>query len=336
MQDSSELKQILSSPKNILLTGHRNPDGDAIGACLSLKYLFQAMGHTVTVVLPSEYPKLFNWLHEIDDVLIYDIREDEVESKLSQLDVIFYLDFNSIDRIDKLGKKLLELERTTSVMIDHHLYPDNFPDYQYSDEQASSTCELVFDFIHDMGFEGGMTPEIAEALMVGIITDTGNFAYNIRPELFAKVAKILACEVDYSELQLKLFFAMDEKHLRLLGHALAKRMEVLPDFKTALIYLNKEDYKEFNIQRGDTEGIVNYLLKMEGIVFAAFITEQTGIVKLSLRSKRNFDVQSFATKYFNGGGHKNASGGSSRLTLEGTVKFFKSLLPEYHKELSNV
>ncbi|MFK7933709.1 MAG: bifunctional oligoribonuclease/PAP phosphatase NrnA [Saprospiraceae bacterium] len=334
MENLAQLKELLTYPKDIVIISHRNPDGDAIGSSMALYYyLKRSLGHSVTVMVPSEYPVNLGWIPDTDKILIHDIDTEACDNKVKKADIIFCLDFNSLDRIDKLGK-VVEGVKAHKVMIDHHLFPDPFPDFVLSDTSASSTCELVYDFIEMLGDAGKIDPDMAEAMYTGILTDTGSFKYAISPKLFRIVAQLLEKGVDDLKLQDLIFNSLKEKNLRLLGYCLDQTMEILPEYKTGIITLTKEDYAHFDIKRGDTEGIVNYLLKMRDIKLAAFITEQPTIVKLSLRSKGDFNVQEIMKKHFRGGGHKNAAGGASFKGLRYTLRKFKGLLPEYKEELN--
>ncbi len=328
MENIIELKGKLESPKDIVITTHRNPDGDAIGSSLGLSLFLKKLGHTVHVISPSEYPAIFSWMPEAEDIIIYDLDPEDTKAKIERADIIFCLDFNALDRIDKVGE-LVAPQRCTKVMIDHHLYPEPFADFILSETSASSTCELVFDFVGQLGWKRYLDPDIGECLFTGILTDTGSFKYSTSAKLYCTVAELIKFGVDDYKLQDLIFNSMDEKHLRLLGHCLHNRMEILEEFNTGIITLTKEDYSNFDIKRGDTEGIVNYLLKVRNVKMAAFITEQPTIVKLSLRSKGDFSVQEIAKRHFKGGGHKNASGGYSFQSLQATVRRFKSLLPRY-------
>ena len=335
MENLKELKALLSVPKNIVVTSHRNPDGDAIGSSLGLYLYLNKLGHTVRIVFPSEYPDFVAWMPDAEKIVIYDL-DPEVSEELSKnADLIFCLDYNSLDRIDKLGEYIQTLEDTPLIMIDHHLYPDLPAEYQISEPSASSTSELVFDFIKMMDHVQHIDVPIAECLFAGILTDTGSFKYSTSSKLFKIVAELIDLGVDDQKLQDLIFNSQSEKNLRLLGHCLNNRMEILEEYNTGIITLNRNDYDRFDIQRGDTEGIVNYLLKLKNVRFAAFITEQPTIVKLSLRSKGDFSVQEIARKHFKGGGHKNASGGSSYSTLRGTVNKLKQILPDYKEQLNN-
>jgi len=335
MENIEQLKALLAVPKNIVITSHRNPDGDAIGSSLGLYLYLNKMGHTVRVIFPSEYPDFVAWMPDADKILIHDIDPEESDELVENADIIFCLDYNSLDRIDKLGETIGAAKEAVIVMIDHHLYPDLPTDFEISDTDASSTSELIYDFMEMMGGLNQMDIPIGECLMAGIMTDTGSFTYNISSKLFRTVANLTDMGIDNEKLQDLLFNSLNEKYLRLLGHCLNNRMEIIDEFKTGIITLNRNDYDKFDIQRGDTEGIVNFLLKLKNVRLAAFITEQPTIVKLSLRSKGDVSVQEIAKKHFKGGGHKNASGGSSFTSLKNTVIKLKQILPEYKDQLTN-
>ena len=334
MEFAEDIKKILSFPKDIAITTHRNPDGDAIGSALGLYHYLNMLGHTVWIVVPSEYPDFMVWMPDVEKIIIYDIEPERSQEIMERSDLIFCLDFNSLDRIDKVGELFAD-DKATKILIDHHLYPEHFADYTISNTDASSTCEMIFDFIEGLGDKQMINRNIGECLYTGILTDTGSFKYATSAKLFRIVAQLLEVGVDDYMLQDLIFNSMTEKQLRLLGHCLHNRMEILEEFRTGIITLTKEDYTNFDIKRGDTEGIVNYLLKMKKIVVAAFITEQPTIVKISLRSKGDFSVQEIARRHFKGGGHKNAAGGASFKGLRTTVKRFKELLPLYKDQLNS-
>ncbi len=334
MENITELKSLLARPKDILITSHRNPDGDAIGSSLGLKLFLEKEGHTVKVVVPSGFPHFLNWLPGAEEVLVYDENPEEISELMERMGMVFYLDFNSLERIDKMGEITGKMN-VPKVLIDHHLLPEPIADFDLHSTLASSTSELVYDFIKLLGKEEQVSKEVAECLFTGILTDTGSFKYSTSPKLFRMVGDLLSKGVDDVRIQNLVFNSLEEKHLRLLGHVLHNRMEVLPEYRTAIITLTKKDYEDFKISRGDTEGLVNYLLMMKDIVLAAFIHEQPTITKISLRSKGDFSVQEIAKKYFKGGGHRNASGGFSFTGLRSTVKKFKEALPQYKDALLN-
>ncbi len=333
MEKIQDLKKYLNTPRDILITSHRNPDGDAIGSSLGLYHYLANNGHTVRVAFPSEYPSIFAWMPASDRIFIHDIEASTVDKYVDQADLIFCLDYNDLNRIDKMGERIARQKDTLKVMIDHHLYPENFADFMLSDTDASSTCELIYDFIELLGDEKQVNQSIGECLYTGIVTDTGSFRYSTSPKLFRIVGELLNRGVDDVKLQNLIHNNLAPKNLELLGHCLNNRMELLPEYKTGIITLSKEDYEHFDIQRGDTEGIVNYLLMLKDVHVAAFITEQPTIVKISLRSKGKISVQAIARDHFRGGGHLNASGGASYGTLNSTVRKFKELLPQYKDEI---
>ncbi len=333
MERINELKNLLATPKNITITTHRNPDGDAIGSSLALYHFLKRNFHSVTVISPSDYPDFLAWMPDVQDIIIFDDDPEYLKDHFDKQDMVFCLDFNALDRIDKLGELFADKDNIIKVMIDHHLYPESFPDFILSDTTASSTCELIFQFISMLGLEKEIDVTIGECILTGILTDTGSFKYSTSPKLFKIVAQLLEIGVDDYKLQDLIFNSLKEKNLRLLGHCLNRRMEILPEYKTGIFVLTKDDYAHFDIKRGDTEGIVNYLLKIRDIKVAAFIMEQPNIVKISLRSKGDFSVQEIAQKYFRGGGHKNASGGASFIGLKPTIRKFKEILPKYAEQL---
>lgn len=331
MEDIQDIKELLSIPKNIIVTSHRNPDGDAMGSALALSIYLQSLGHSVKVVTPSEYPSTFEFLPQIKDAYVYDVHNEALDPFMDVADIVFALDYNSLDRIDKLGEKIGSL-KAKIIMIDHHLDPEPFYHYALSDTDASSTAELVYEFIKLMGHEIKITPDVAECIMTGLITDTGSFKYSTRPQTFICAAKMQERGIDIKEIQDQIFNSMKIKQMQLLAHALYKRMEIIEEYNTALIVLNKYDYTNFDIQRGDTEGIVNYLLMMKDIHLAAFISQQPQIVKISMRSKGDLSVQEIARNHFNGGGHKNAAGGALYGSLSSVIEKFKEVLPIYIKK----
>ena len=258
MTEIEEIKYLLKTPKEVVILSHRNPDGDAIGSSFALKYFLESFMHSVKVIFPSEYPPIFDFVHNIDQSIIYDFEQDKAIKTIVKAELIFCLDFNGLDRIDKMGD-FVDKSGAKKFLIDHHLDPEPFADFQFSDTTASSTCELIYQFIEDLDEIRKLDKQISETLFIGLITDTGSFRYSTNPRTY-KVASILkAFGADDYYIQDKINNSLNEKHLRLLGHCLANRLEVLSEYQTGIIHLNKQDYKDFDIQRGDTEGVVNYI-----------------------------------------------------------------------------
>ncbi len=328
-----ELKELLHYPQNVAILSHRNPDGDAIGSSLAMQHYLEQYGHTIHVLFPSEYPTEFEFLPAAEDILIWDIHTEECRQVLSRKNVFILLDFNALNRIDKMGEYIKDLPGTR-ILIDHHLYPDPIADYAFSEPEASSTCELVYRFMEAMGDAQKINPTVGKCIYTGLVTDTGSFKYNTNSHLFRIAADLIDRGVDDTDVQDKIFNSNKVKHLRLLGHCLVNRMEYLPEYRTAYIWLSRKDYETFDIQRGDTEGIVNHLLTIREVRLAAFIHNQPNIVKLSLRSKGDIDVQEICRTHFNGGGHKNAAGAYSHTSLKATIEKFLSILPLYKDVLT--
>lgn len=327
-----QARQLLATRQEVVIFSHRNPDGDAVGSSLGLLHYLTGQGHGCTVLLPSDYPDFLAFLPGAPDVVIYDNEPERSREIIDRATLFFLLDFNSFDRIDRMADGLQDDARPR-VMIDHHLYPEDIASPVFSDPAASSTCELVYRFIDGLGDRALLTKDCSDCLYTGILTDTGGFKYSTSPTLFRTASELLEAGTDAYKIADHVWNNQSEKQLRLLGHCLANRMELLPDYRTGIIYLNKQDYEDFDIQRGDTEGIVNYVLRMPQLMIAAFIHEQPTIVKLSLRSKGTMDVQRIAKEHFRGGGHRNAAGGASFAPLGTTINRFKRQLPKYAAEI---
>lgn len=320
------LYQLIRQPSRVVIVTHKNPDGDALGSSLALAAVLQKLLHNVTVVLPNDFPPMFNFLPGIEKAIIGEMQPEDAMAAFDKADIIFCLDFNSLDRIDRFGLDVMA-SSAIKVLIDHHIDPEPFADHILSKTDASSTAELVYDFLVDLSLDKYIDVQIAEALYTGILMDTGSFRYATNPHLFEVAAALKRLGMDDYMLQIRLFNSMTEKQLKLLGHCLANRMELMSEYQTGIIYLNKEDYKNWAIGRGDTEGIVNYILMVRNMKLAIFVSEQQNVTKLSLRSKGNINVQEICHKYFNGGGHRNASGGQYKASVEETLARVREIIP---------
>jgi phosphoesterase RecJ-like protein len=321
------LYQLIRQPSRVVIVTHKNPDGDALGSTLALAAVLQKLMHTVTVVLPNDFPPLFNFLPGIDKVIIGEMNPEEAMSAFEKAEIIFCLDFNSLDRIDRFGLDVMAATKAVKILIDHHIDPEPFADHIISKTEASSTAELVYDFLVDLSLDKYIDVQIAEALYTGILMDTGSFRYATNPRVFEIAAALKKMGMDDYMLQIRLFNSMTEKQLKLLGHCLANRMELMSEYQTGIIWLDKDDYKTWSIGRGDTEGIVNYILMVRNMKMAVFVSEQQNVTKLSFRSKGNINVQEICHTYFNGGGHRNASGGQMRASMVDTLAKVKEIIP---------
>jgi len=329
-----KLKTLLQDKKKIVIIPHSNPDGDAMGSSLGLSHYLGLKGHDMTVITPTNYPEFLKWLPGDDKVVRYWKEDEPAKNLILNAELIFCLDFNALSRIGKLEPFVNE-SKAIKIVIDHHIAPDDFPDILISEVTASSTCELIYKLICDLGDKNLINLDIASCIYTGILTDTGGFQF---PSTSADVHRIAAhlfeIGVDHTYIYQQVFNSFSESRLRLFGFSITEKLKVFDRYKTAIISLNREDLKRFNIKTGDTEGLVNFPLKMKEINFAVLIIDRTERIKFSFRSKGSFDVNKFARKYFNGGGHKNAAGGMSKETLEDVVKKFEEVLPAYEKDLN--
>lgn len=328
-----ELKNNLISPKKISIIPHRNPDGDAMGSTLALYHFLKKLNHQVVVVAPNEFPDFLAWLPDADKVLVFERENDRAKKEIESSKLIFTLDFNALHRTGDIMGAYLEKLNIPMAMIDHHQAPDDYAKYTFSDVAYGSTCEMVYHFIDALGYKDSIDKEIAICIYTGITTDSGSFKY---PKTTGTTHRIIADlidkGIDNTEIHNLLFDNSSENRLKILGMAL-NNMVVLPEYKTAYITLSQEELDNANNQKGDTEGIVNYGLTIKGIDFAVIFIEnkEEGIIKISFRSQGTFDVNEFARKHFNGGGHINAAGGKSLGSLEDTVKEFITILASEKK-----
>ncbi|CAM1352824.1 DHH family phosphoesterase [Tenacibaculum insulae] len=331
----TELKEFLSQPKNIVIIGHRNPDGDAVGSTLGLKHYLDKKGHTAQVVMPNEYPDFLHWIPGSETVYRFDRQNKQSVRSLNNSEIVFLLDFNALHRVGSDMQNTLEKYKNDFALIDHHQQPDDF-NYMYSDTSMSSTCQMVYNFIEMMGDVDLIDKNIATCLYTGIMTDTGSFRFRSTTSTTHRIiADLIDKGAENDRIHSNVLDANSYSRLLLLGQALSN-MKLLPEYKTAFITLSEAEKKKFNYEKGDTEGVVNYALSLKGIVFAAIFIEdkEQGIIKMSLRSKGKFSVNQFARNHFNGGGHDNAAGGKSLESMEDTIATFTTLLPNYQKELA--
>jgi len=329
-----KLKDLLIAPKNIVIVTHWSPDGDAMGSSLGLYHYLLLKKHKVTVITPNDYPSFLSWLPGNNKVVNFSVDPKPAQKAVTKADLIFTLDFNSMKRIEKLGEYVLK-SGAIKILIDHHQQPEKYADYMLHDVNACSTCELVFDFIVMMGDKKHLHKKIANCLYTGIMTDTGSFRFpSTKPKTHRIIAELIEAGAENSEIHNRIYDNNTEDKLKLLGYCLCEKMKVFNEYNTAFISLSANDLTRFNYKKGDTEGVVNYALSISGMKLAAFFVESEDKIKTSFRSKGDFDVNQFARTHFDGGGHKNAAGGMSLLSLDETIMKFVDLLPKYKKDLS--
>ncbi|MFC3196832.1 bifunctional oligoribonuclease/PAP phosphatase NrnA [Parapedobacter deserti] len=324
------LKKELAKPKQIVVTTHHKPDGDALGSSLAIYHWLKAKGHTVHVIVPSDFPFFLDWMPGRDAVLVYTADQAANDTLIAKADLIFCLDFNWLTRTHAM-EDALKKAAGTKIMIDHHLEPEGFDDFRHWDSQAAASAQLVYDFITNvMDDHQAITAEIASCLYTGIMTDTGSFRFQATtPAVHLIAADLITLGAINWEIHESVYNSFTENRLKFLGFCLLNRLEVIAEYRTALFYISRQDLVRFQVGTGDTEGLVNYALAISGMKLAALIIDRTELVKLSLRSTGDFPCNEVCKKYFNGGGHRNAAGGNSNEPLENVVKKFKSILPEY-------
>ena len=331
-----ELKKLLSTPKKIVIVPHKNPDGDAMGSTLGLCQFLKKLGHTATVIAPNAYPDFLKWIPGTEDVLIHEMDTKTSEAHILSADLIFTLDFNALHRCGAMGAPIANAE-AIKIMIDHHQQPDAYAQYVYSDVSMCSTSQMVYHFIEKMERLDLIDIATGEALYTGIMTDTASFRFPLTTSTTHKViAHLIDIGVEKSKIHNAVYDTNSFGRLQLLGCAM-NNLRFLENHHTAYITLTNKELDAHGFKKGDTEGLVNYGLSLKGAKFAAIFIEhqEESIIKISFRSKGDFDVNKFARNHFNGGGHNNASGGRSDLNLEDTITKFTTLLAEYESELNS-
>ncbi|MDX5443994.1 MAG: DHH family phosphoesterase, partial [Hymenobacteraceae bacterium] len=295
MDNITALKELLKQPKEIMITTHHKPDADALGSSLGLAGYLKKKGHKVTVVTPTDYPSFLNWMHGNDDVMIYSEKNDALVQKIiDESEVIFCLDFSTLSRINEMGDYIRQA-KATKVLIDHHLQPEPFYDISFSNTSAAATAELVFEVIRDLGDADLIDINIGEALYAGIMTDTGSFRHpTTTKNVHLIIADLLHIGVNTSNIHRLIYDSYSESRLRFLGYAIKDKLVVLREYNTAFIAITADELKQYDSKTGDTEGLVNFALSVEGIRFAAVIIDRSVAIKISFRSVGEFSVNEFA------------------------------------------
>ena len=329
-----ELRNLLAEPRKIVIVGHTNPDGDAIGSSLALAEALTAHGHDVTCALPNNYPYYLRWIPNSERIIIYrNDKEHRADKAIAEADVIICADMNSLTRADELGAMVATNTTAKRVLIDHHLFPTEGFDIVFSYTESSSTAFLMYTILVALYGEEVINQTIATQLYVGIMTDTGNFAFsNLTPELFRAVAALSATGIDIPQIYNNIYNSFTEGRARLFGYTINRKMKTLLGGKVAYMSLTEEEMRRFWFQQGDNEGFVNYPLSIKKMKMSAMFTAQQGFIRVSLRSRGDVDVDTFARRYFNGGGHKNAAGGKSFVSMEETIAHYIDSVNKYHEE----
>ncbi|TFV95988.1 bifunctional oligoribonuclease/PAP phosphatase NrnA [Algoriphagus kandeliae] len=335
MEALASFKKEISSPKNIFITTHVKPDADALGSSLGMANYLKKKGHQVTVVTPTDYPSFLHWMEGNDLVLDFSKEEDQKLAKeaLKKADMVICLDFSVLNRVNELGE-LIRKSDAYIVNIDHHQDPEDFADFRYWSTEAAATCELVYELIVKLGDRDLIDKDIAECLYAGILTDTGGFRHpNTTKNVHLVVAELIDLGANVSQISNWIYDSNSVNRLKFIGFAITRRLIIREDLHTAYFVISKKDLKKYQSRTGDTEGLVNYALSLDGIKLAALFSEREDGIKISFRSSVDVAVNKFAADYFNGGGHKNAAGGKSDQSLKDTIERFEKLVEEHQEDL---
>ncbi|MDR3250712.1 MAG: bifunctional oligoribonuclease/PAP phosphatase NrnA [Tannerella sp.] len=327
----NKLKTYIDKGDKFVIVAHEMPDGDAIGSSLGLyHYLMSFDKKSIKVVVPNSFPEFLKWMPGARDIVIYEQYPDFATQLTADADVLFCLDFNAVKRVGQLASAVAASD-ARKVLIDHHLDPENFCNISISYPEMCSTCELMFRIICALGDVDLIEKDAAECFYTGMMTDTGSFSYNSNSEgIYIIVSELIKKGIDKDDIYRKVNQVYSESRLRLMGYVLYEKMKIYPDKHAAMFALTQSELNSFRYKSGDTEGFVNLPLSIKGIRFSAFFRQETNLIKASLRSVGDFPCNKFAAKYFNGGGHKNASGGEFYGTLDQAVKRFEDGLMQFN------
>ena len=332
----ARLSQLISDAETILITCHKSPDGDAIGSSLGLADYLRHLGKEPVVIVPDQYPDFLMWLPNTEKIIRYDKQRDKADLLFKIADLVFCLDYNAPSRVDEMEEALVS-SPATRVLIDHHLNPDVPADLIISEPEASSTCELVFRLVWQMGAFPTLTKQFAVPIYCGMMTDTGGFTYNSsRPEIFFIISELLTKRIDKDKIYRNVYHNYSESRIRLMGYVMYEKLVYMPEYNAAYYTLTKDELKRFCFIKGDAEGLVNIPQQIKGLRLSISLredTEKDRVVWVSLRSVDNFPCNLMAEEFFNGGGHLNASGGRLNCSMDEAVKIVKDAIIAYENKL---
>ena len=332
----ARLSQLISDAETILITCHKSPDGDAIGSSLGLADYMRHLGKEPVVIVPDQYPDFLMWLPNTEKIIRYDKQRDKADLLFKIADLVFCLDYNAPSRVDEMEEALVS-SPDTRVLIDHHLNPDVPADLIISEPEASSTCELVFRLVWQMGAFPTLTKQFAVPIYCGMMTDTGGFTYNSsRPEIFFIISELLTKRIDKDKIYRNVYHNYSESRIRLMGYVMYEKLVYMPEYNAAYYTLTKDELKRFRFIKGDAEGLVNIPQQIKGLRLSISLredTEKDRVVWVSLRSVDNFPCNLMAEEFFNGGGHLNASGGRLNCSMDEAVKIVKDAIIAYENKL---
>ncbi|MFI3264244.1 MAG: DHH family phosphoesterase [Rikenellaceae bacterium] len=330
------LRTLLEKDKEqkIVILSHTNPDGDAIGSSLAWARVLRSAGnYSVSCIVPNRYPYFLSWMEGIDELINYKDQTEKVSEAVAQADIIFCLDFNALSRLEGLSDVIAENKTAKRVLIDHHLEPDQNYDIMFSFPNASSTCFIVYSLIEQMWGTDLVNRSIGELLYVGMMTDTGNFSFSfLTPALYRSLAVLVEKGIDIQNINSQVYNSFSEDRARLFAYTIDRKMSIIKNGTVAYMALTEREMRRYNFQQGDSEGFVNYPLSIKKMKFSVIFIEHRKFIRISFRSRKHIDVNLFARKYFEGGGHKNAAGGKSYRSMEQTIAHFLTSIDEFARE----
>lgn len=331
MNKYKQIVEEIKGAKNIIITSHKSPDGDSVGSSLGLLYFIEKMGQTATVCHPDPAPDFLNWLEGMDRILTITNHKSEIEKHFGEADLIFSLDYNATDRVGDEMQALLEAATCRKIMIDHHLNPQDYADITVSETDVCSTAQLICELIIQSENTHLLNAQIGIPLYLGILTDTGSFRFpSVQPRTHQILSILLESGVQHNLIHENLNDNNTESRLRLQGFAISDKLEILENYKVAIVSMTKEELEKYNYQKGDTDSLANMALSIKGMKAAIFLGERDGMIKMSFRSKgKENPVNILAAEHFEGGGHANASGGASKISMPETLEKLKGLIPMY-------
>ena len=328
-----QLRDYIEKPQHVVILAHTNPDGDAIGSSLAWAEVLKRHGHDVTCILPNKFPYYLDFMPGCGDMVIYKHDEARAKDAVRKADLIFCLDFHTMSRLDGLGDLIVENQHAKRILIDHHLNPMEDFDLMISYPEASSTCYMVALLVEAMFGVESISKDMAINIFVGMMTDTGNFAFSsVTPDVFRMVSVLAAKGISIPDIHNNVYNSFTEGRARLFGYVINRKMKIFHNGTVTHMSLTADEMRRFWFQQGDSEGFVNYPLQIKKMKVSAMFTEHTDFIRVSLRSRGDIDVNIFAQRYFNGGGHKNAAGGKSFMSMPETIKHFEKCIKEYAKE----
>lgn len=330
---AKEFRKLLEASERIVLTCHVRPDGDAIGSTLGFWHLLRSLGKEPTVIVPDKAPQNLSFMPGFKDIAVYTSHKEFCDKTVENADLIICCDFNTPSRQDALAP-LIQGAQCLKVLVDHHTEPDDFAFLTFSYPKMSSTCELVFRIIAAMGWYDRVDRDCATCLLTGIVTDTRNFSVNLNyPDIYDILMRLLEKDVDKEKIVKEALSTRSLNSLKLEAYAISNKMEIFPDHKCAIISLDKDELKEFDYEKGDTEGLVNRPLEVRGMVYSIFLREDPDCVKISARSCDKFPVSEICKSLFGGGGHIQAAGAEYHGSLEDCRKIIVDHMADFDKYL---